>query len=121
GDRSGSARERRGAARARAREDASRDAVAWRRRRGRRGARRESAGLTPRGARIAGDPAPGAATRGRAARRRDRRARARTRPRGVVKLEVEPAVAAAIAAKRAVVALESTVIAHGLPRPLNLE
>jgi len=38
-----------------------------------------------------------------------------------VKLEVEPAVAAAIAAKRAVVALESTVIAHGLPRPLNLE
>jgi pseudouridine-5'-phosphate glycosidase len=38
-----------------------------------------------------------------------------------VKLQVDPVVAAAIAAKRAVVALESTVIAHGLPRPLNLE
>lgn len=32
-------------------------------------------------------------------------------------IEVDPAVAAA----KAVVALESTVIAHGLPRPLNLE
>src|SRR5439155_77945 len=71
--------------------------------------------------RIAGDPAHGPARPGAAARRRARRARARARPRGVVKLEVEPAVAAAIAAKRAVVALESTVIAHGLPRPLNLE
>jgi pseudouridine-5'-phosphate glycosidase len=38
-----------------------------------------------------------------------------------VKLQVDPAVASAIAASRAVVALESTVIAHGLPRPLNLE
>ena len=36
-------------------------------------------------------------------------------------LAIDPAVAAAIAARRAVVALESTVIAHGLPRPLNLE
>jgi len=37
-----------------------------------------------------------------------------------VKLAVHPDVAAAIAARRAVVALESTVIAHGLPRPQNL-
>jgi pseudouridine-5'-phosphate glycosidase len=38
-----------------------------------------------------------------------------------VKLAVHPDVAAALAARRAVVALESTVIAHGLPRPQNLE
>jgi pseudouridine-5'-phosphate glycosidase len=38
-----------------------------------------------------------------------------------VKLEVGREVASAIAARGAVVALESTVIAHGLPRPLNLE
>jgi len=38
-----------------------------------------------------------------------------------VKLDVAPEVAAAIAARGPVVALESTVIAHGLPRPLNLE
>jgi len=38
-----------------------------------------------------------------------------------VKLAVRPEVAAALAAQRAVVALESTVIAHGLPRPQNLE
>ena len=38
-----------------------------------------------------------------------------------MKLAVHPDVAAAIAARRAVVALESTVIAHGLPRPQNLE
>jgi len=37
-----------------------------------------------------------------------------------VKLAVHPEVAAALAARRAVVALESTVIAHGLPRPQNL-
>jgi pseudouridine-5'-phosphate glycosidase len=37
-----------------------------------------------------------------------------------VKLAVHPEVAAALAAHRAVVALESTVIAHGLPRPQNL-
>jgi pseudouridine-5'-phosphate glycosidase len=37
-----------------------------------------------------------------------------------VKLAVDPEVAAALAARRAVVALESTVIAHGLPRPQNL-
>jgi len=37
-----------------------------------------------------------------------------------VKLAVRPDVAAALAARRAVVALESTVIAHGLPRPQNL-
>ena len=36
-----------------------------------------------------------------------------------MKLQVDPDVAAAIAARGAVVALESTVIAHGLPRPLN--
>ena len=35
-------------------------------------------------------------------------------------LAVHPEVAAALAARRAVVALESTVIAHGLPRPQNL-
>ncbi|HEY6203248.1 MAG TPA: pseudouridine-5'-phosphate glycosidase [Candidatus Limnocylindria bacterium] len=38
-----------------------------------------------------------------------------------MKLAVHPEVAAALAARRAVVALESTVIAHGLPRPQNLE
>jgi pseudouridine-5'-phosphate glycosidase len=38
-----------------------------------------------------------------------------------VKLAVHPEIAAALAARRAVVALESTVIAHGLPRPQNLE
>jgi pseudouridine-5'-phosphate glycosidase len=37
-----------------------------------------------------------------------------------VKLAVHAEVAAALAARRAVVALESTVIAHGLPRPQNL-
>jgi pseudouridine-5'-phosphate glycosidase len=37
-----------------------------------------------------------------------------------VKLAVHPEVAAALAARRAVVALESTVIAQGLPRPQNL-
>jgi len=37
-----------------------------------------------------------------------------------VKLAVHPEVAAALAARRAVVALESTVIAHGLPWPQNL-
>jgi len=36
-------------------------------------------------------------------------------------LDVRPEVAAALAAGKAVVALESTVIAHGLPRPQNLE
>jgi pseudouridine-5'-phosphate glycosidase len=36
-------------------------------------------------------------------------------------LDVRPEVAAALAAKQPVVALESTVIAHGLPRPHNLE
>ena len=37
-----------------------------------------------------------------------------------MKLAVRPEVAAALAARQAVVALESTVIAHGLPRPQNL-
>ena len=37
-----------------------------------------------------------------------------------MKLAIHPAVAAALAAHKAVVALESTVIAHGLPRPRNL-
>lgn len=37
-----------------------------------------------------------------------------------MKLAVQPEVASALAARRAVVALESTVIAHGLPRPQNL-
>ena len=38
-----------------------------------------------------------------------------------MKLAVHPDVAAALAARRAVVALESTVIAHGLPHPQNLQ
>ena len=38
-----------------------------------------------------------------------------------MKLEVSSEVASALASRRAVVALESTVIAHGLPRPANLE
>jgi pseudouridine-5'-phosphate glycosidase len=37
-----------------------------------------------------------------------------------MKLAIQPEVAAALAARRAVVALESTVIAHGLPRPQKL-
>jgi pseudouridine-5'-phosphate glycosidase len=36
-------------------------------------------------------------------------------------LSINPEIESALAAKRAVVALESTVIAHGLPRPQNLE
>src|SRR5437870_10037780 len=36
-------------------------------------------------------------------------------------LEIRSEVAASLAAGQAVVALESTVIAHGLPWPLNLE
>src|SRR5438093_5763586 len=42
-------------------------------------------------------------------------------PDRTMKLDVRGDVAAAIAARRPVVALESTVIAHGLPKPLNLE
>jgi len=38
-----------------------------------------------------------------------------------VKLVVAPSVSRALASRQAVVALESPVIAHGLPRPLNLE
>jgi hypothetical protein len=37
-----------------------------------------------------------------------------------MKLSVAPEVAKALAANEPVVALESTVIAHGLPRPRNL-
>jgi pseudouridine-5'-phosphate glycosidase len=36
-------------------------------------------------------------------------------------LSINPEIASALAANKPVVALESTVIAHGLPRPLNLE
>lgn len=36
-------------------------------------------------------------------------------------LSIRPEVEEALAARRAVVALESTIIAHGLPRPQNLE
>jgi pseudouridine-5'-phosphate glycosidase len=36
-------------------------------------------------------------------------------------LSINPEIESALAANRAVVALESTVIAHGLPRPQNLE
>jgi pseudouridine-5'-phosphate glycosidase len=36
-------------------------------------------------------------------------------------IQTSPAVAQALAARRPVVALESTVLAHGLPRPRNLE
>src|ERR1700704_2191636 len=38
-----------------------------------------------------------------------------------VKIDVRGEIASAIAGRRPVVALESTVIAHGLPRPMNLE
>jgi len=38
-----------------------------------------------------------------------------------MKIDVRGEVAGALAARRPVVALESTVIAHGLPRPMNLE
>lgn len=36
-------------------------------------------------------------------------------------VEVSPAVSAALRAGTPVVALESTIISHGLPRPGNLE
>ena len=36
-------------------------------------------------------------------------------------IQINPEIKSALAANRAVVALESTVIAHGLPRPQNLE
>jgi pseudouridine-5'-phosphate glycosidase len=36
-------------------------------------------------------------------------------------IQINPEIESALAANRAVVALESTVIAHGLPRPQNLE
>jgi pseudouridine-5'-phosphate glycosidase len=36
-------------------------------------------------------------------------------------LRINPAVQSALAANKPVVALESTVIAHGLPRPQNFE
>ena len=36
-------------------------------------------------------------------------------------IDINPEITSALAANRAVVALESTVIAHGLPRPRNLE
>jgi pseudouridine-5'-phosphate glycosidase len=36
-------------------------------------------------------------------------------------LKISPEVEAAVAAKKPIVALESTVIAHGLPRPQNIE
>ena len=35
-------------------------------------------------------------------------------------LDVLPEVAAALAGRRPVVALESTIVAHGLPQPRNL-
>lgn len=38
-----------------------------------------------------------------------------------MKIDIQRDVASALASRRAVVALESTVIAHGLPRPMNLE
>jgi pseudouridylate synthase len=42
--------------------------------------------------------------------------------RGIMKaMHIAPAVADALVQQRPVVALESTLIAHGLPRPLNLE
>src|SRR5690348_17370454 len=37
------------------------------------------------------------------------------------KLDIHPDVAAALQARRPIVALESTLIAHGLPWPTNLE
>jgi pseudouridylate synthase len=43
------------------------------------------------------------------------------RPPGPVAFDVAPEVSAALAAGRPTVALESTLIAHGLPRPANLE
>ena len=39
----------------------------------------------------------------------------------ITNLQIHPEVADALAAKRPVVALESTIISHGLPRPRNLD
>jgi pseudouridylate synthase len=44
-----------------------------------------------------------------------------TRPAGIGHLDVSPDVAAALQAGRPVVALESTIISHGMPRPQNIE
>jgi pseudouridine-5'-phosphate glycosidase len=50
-----------------------------------------------------------------------RQRRAIDRREGTMKLEIDPMVAHALAAGGPVVALESTLICHGLPRPRNLE
>ena len=44
-----------------------------------------------------------------------------TSPNAAAYLDVHPEVAAALAADRAVVALESTIISHGMPYPQNVE
>jgi pseudouridine-5'-phosphate glycosidase len=44
-----------------------------------------------------------------------------TQPAGIGHLDISPEVAAAIQAGRPVVALESTIISHGMPRPQNVE
>ncbi len=62
------------------------------------------------------------ATRASVARRPRARTRTSTAPRSrMLPLDISPAVQAALDAGQPVVALESTIISHGLPRPDNLE
>src|SRR5206468_1052774 len=117
-DRSRDPWDRRGPAREVAREDPARDALARRRRRGGVGARREPPRLATRSPGIARGPAAGRPPCRRAPRGSKRRAGSRLGP--AMKLSVAPEVAKALEANAPVVALESTVIAHGLPRPRNL-
>src|SRR5205814_10302602 len=78
----------------------------------------EPPGLAARRSVVARRPPRRAHPRHRAPRWGERRAGPRVRP--PMKLTIAPEVAAALEANSPVVALESTVIAHGLPRPRNL-
>src|SRR2546428_4648102 len=126
GHRSRSPGHRRSAPRGVARTARPRDALSRRRRPGGSGARCDPPGLAARRPRIAGCAPAGPPPRGRASRRREWRAESwgsspPTNPPTTLNLAIAPEVSAALAAGGPVVALESTVIAHGLPRPRNLE
>src|SRR5712691_8954026 len=120
---------RRGAPREVARTDRPRDALPRRRWNGGSRARREPPRLAAGSARIARCAPAGPPPRGGASRRREWRRKSSCSggyevgeaPFDRLNLAIAPEVSAALAAGGAVVALESTVIAHGLPRPRNLE
>src|SRR2546425_929691 len=129
GHRARSPGHRRSAPREVARTDRPRDALSRRRRLGGCRARRDPPRLAAGSARIARCAPAGPPSRHRAPRRREWRAKSSSgggfeggrAPFDRVNLAIAPEVSAALAAGGAVVALESTVIAHGLPRPRNLE